>query len=87
MINSLNAANAYSAARSAVAPGQSSPAIEKISQAAEDFALQMSQVDAANAVQCAPAANRTSANSRAPKQPAVQREYSAGLGSLALPMP
>ena len=48
MINSLNAANAYSAARSAVAPGQSSPAIEKISQAAEDFALQMSQVDAAS---------------------------------------
>ena len=46
MITSLNAANAYTAARNAVAPGQPSPAIDKVSQAAEDFAQQMSQVDA-----------------------------------------
>ena len=48
MINALNAANAYSAARSAVAPGQPSPAVANISQAAEDFAQQMAQMDAAS---------------------------------------
>lgn len=45
MFTSLNAANAYSAARSAVAPGEPTAAIQKISNAAEDFAQQMAQVD------------------------------------------
>ncbi|MDM7458226.1 MAG: flagellar hook-basal body complex protein FliE [Paracoccus sp. (in: a-proteobacteria)] len=47
MINSLNAANAYSAARNAVAPdGASRPdAMQRIGAAAEDFARHMAQVD------------------------------------------
>ena len=45
MFTSLNAASAYSAARNAVAPGQPGPAVQAISQAAEDFAAQMGQVD------------------------------------------
>lgn len=46
MITNINAANAYSAARNAVAPGQPGDAIQKISDAAQDFAQQMAQVDA-----------------------------------------
>lgn len=46
MFTALNAANAYSSARAAVAPGQPTPATARISQAAEDFAQQMAQVDA-----------------------------------------
>ncbi|MDP5307134.1 flagellar hook-basal body complex protein FliE [Paracoccus spongiarum] len=48
MLTSLNAANAYSAARSAVQPGQPAgpDAIRKVGEAAEDFAAQMAQVDA-----------------------------------------
>ncbi|MBU3031191.1 flagellar hook-basal body complex protein FliE [Paracoccus marinaquae] len=48
MFTSINAANAYSAARSAVQPG--APAgptpIQKIGEAAEEFTAQMAQVDA-----------------------------------------
>ena len=48
MITAFDAANAYSAARSAVRP--ESPAapspVEKLGQAAQDFAAQMAQVDA-----------------------------------------
>lgn len=46
MFTSLNAANAYNAARNAVAPGESVAVIQKVSGAAEDFAQQMAQVDA-----------------------------------------
>ena len=45
MISSINAANAYSAAMTAAAPGAPGGAIERVSNAAEDFARQMSQVD------------------------------------------
>ena len=45
MISGLNAANAYSAARTAVAPQQGSEALARVGQAAEDFAAQMAQVD------------------------------------------
>ncbi|MFC0199905.1 flagellar hook-basal body complex protein FliE [Paracoccus rhizosphaerae] len=46
MITGLNAANAYSAARHAVAPdAQASSTVTRIGQAAEDFAAQMAQVD------------------------------------------
>ncbi len=50
MITGLNAASAYSAARNAVSPAQAgpSPAVEKLGQAAEDFAAQMAQVDIAS---------------------------------------
>ena len=48
MFTSINAASAYDAARSAVAPGQPTAAVQKISNAAEDFARQMAQVDAAS---------------------------------------
>ncbi|CAM3255025.1 flagellar hook-basal body complex protein FliE [Paracoccus nototheniae] len=48
MITGLNAANAYSAARSAVSPdaGSAPRMLERVGQAAEDFAAQMAQVDA-----------------------------------------
>lgn len=46
MITGLNAANAYSAARQAVAPDmQASSTVTRVGQAAEDFAAQMAQVD------------------------------------------
>ncbi|MCF3973415.1 flagellar hook-basal body complex protein FliE [Paracoccus salsus] len=48
MITSMNAANAYTAARNAVQPGTPtgpSP-VERLGEAAEDFAAQMAQVDA-----------------------------------------
>lgn len=45
MFTSLNAATAYSAARTAVAPGQPGPAVQALSDAAEDFAAQMGKVD------------------------------------------
>ena len=51
MFTSLNAASAYSAARNAVAPGQPAPAVQAISQAAEDFAVQMGQVETHRLVQ------------------------------------
>lgn len=44
----LNAANAYSAARSAVAPDPQSSTTAKLGQAAEEFAAQMAQVDQAS---------------------------------------
>ncbi len=47
MFTSLTAASAYSAARAAVAPGQPAPAVQALSNAAEDFAAQMGQVDQA----------------------------------------
>ena len=37
----MNAANAYSAARTAVAPQQGSEALARVGQAAEDFAAQL----------------------------------------------
>ncbi|MBK4216388.1 flagellar hook-basal body complex protein FliE [Paracoccus caeni] len=43
MISSTTAADAYNAARTSVQPGAG--AIERVSNAAEDFARQMSQVD------------------------------------------
>lgn len=48
MFTALNAANAYSAARTAVQPGQPAApdTIGKIGAAAEEFATQMAQVDA-----------------------------------------
>ncbi|SNR41222.1 flagellar hook-basal body protein FliE [Paracoccus sediminis] len=45
MLTSLNAANAYSAAKGAVAPGQPAPAVQALSNAAEDFAAEMGKVD------------------------------------------
>ncbi|TJZ92611.1 flagellar hook-basal body protein FliE [Paracoccus gahaiensis] len=47
MLSGLNAANAYSAARQAVAPdaGAGSRTLERVGQAAEDFAAQMAMVD------------------------------------------
>ncbi len=47
MITGLNAANAYSAARQAVAPDaqSASQTLARVGQAAEDFAAQMAQVD------------------------------------------
>lgn len=47
MITGLNAANAYSAARTAVAPdgAAASQTLARVGQAAEDFAAQMAQVD------------------------------------------
>ncbi len=50
MMNIMNAANAYASARQAVAPGtpQPSPAIDGLANAAQDFAAQMAQVDAAS---------------------------------------
>lgn len=47
MFTNLTAASAYSAARTAVAPGQPGPAVQSVSQAADDFAAQMSQIDQA----------------------------------------
>ncbi|RNF35184.1 flagellar hook-basal body complex protein FliE [Paracoccus methylarcula] len=51
MISPLNAANAYSAARPAIAPGRApaTDAVSRIGMAAEEFAQQMQQVDAAAA--------------------------------------
>ncbi|WP_372801878.1 flagellar hook-basal body complex protein FliE [Paracoccus seriniphilus] len=48
MIFNLNAANAYTVARQAVAPSHaaSSPTVERLGSAAEEFAAQMAQVDA-----------------------------------------
>lgn len=46
MFTAINAASAYNAARNAVSPGQSGGAVEKLSDAAADFAQQMAQVDA-----------------------------------------
>lgn len=48
MMTNLNAASAYSAARSAIRPetGAQGPAIRKIGEAAQDFAAQMARVDA-----------------------------------------
>ncbi|RJK99631.1 flagellar hook-basal body protein FliE [Paracoccus aestuarii] len=45
MITGLNAASAYSAARTAVAPQPGAQPLARIGQAAEDFAAQMAQVD------------------------------------------
>lgn len=47
MFNVTNAANAYASARQAVTPGNapSSPAIDGLANAAQDFAAQMAQVD------------------------------------------
>ena len=47
MMSGLNAANAYSAARQAVAPEAEagSRTLERVGQAAEDFAAQMAKVD------------------------------------------
>ncbi|MDO5648313.1 flagellar hook-basal body complex protein FliE [Paracoccus sp. (in: a-proteobacteria)] len=48
MMNSINAANAYSAARNAVQPGApTQSAVQRAGQAAEDFAAHMAQVDRA----------------------------------------
>ncbi|MBW7055903.1 flagellar hook-basal body complex protein FliE [Paracoccus bogoriensis] len=46
MLTSLNAANAYSAARTATAPGAQAPdALRRVGEAAEEFARHMGQVD------------------------------------------
>ncbi|QBX33538.1 flagellar hook-basal body protein FliE [Paracoccus liaowanqingii] len=47
MLSGLNAATAYSAARQAVAPepGTGARTLERVGQAAEDFAAQMAMVD------------------------------------------
>ncbi|MDB6181176.1 flagellar hook-basal body complex protein FliE [Paracoccus fistulariae] len=45
MFTAINAANAYSTARNAVAPGSSEGVVDKVSDAASGFAQQMSQVD------------------------------------------
>jgi len=47
MITGMNAATAYNAARQAVSPdaGSGSRTLERVGQAAEDFAAQMAQVD------------------------------------------
>ena len=45
MISGLNAANAYSAARSAVAPDGQASGTDKLGQMAQDFAAHMDQVD------------------------------------------
>lgn len=46
MLTSLNAANAYSAARNATAPGSEAPdATRRVGEAAEEFARHMGQVD------------------------------------------
>lgn len=47
MMNITNAANAYASARQAVAPGTPS-AVDGLANAAQDFAAQMAQVDAAS---------------------------------------
>ncbi|SIS76398.1 flagellar hook-basal body complex protein FliE [Paracoccus saliphilus] len=49
MVSSLNAASAYSMARPAIAPDQGSPSatVQRIGSAAEEFAQQMQQFDAA----------------------------------------
>lgn len=48
MITGINAATAYSAARNAVQPGAATgpSTIQRVGEAAEDFAAQMAQVDA-----------------------------------------
>lgn len=51
MLNGLNAANAYSAARSAVQPGAAGQptALQQIGDAATEFAAQMARVDEVSA--------------------------------------